>query len=204
MVRPGPCQSNLPWNRGLWGLICLDELKSVYWAPVRRVAELAATFALVFVVYLILTAFSGEIGLWSREELIGGAVVSILVALASFRLLWERGGWRLLNPLRWVMFLVYLVGPFLLAMAKANLDVAYRVITGRINPGIVRFNPGLKTDAGRTLLANSITLTPGTLTLDVDDETGDFYVHWINVRQVDPKPEDVCGVFPHWVKVVAE
>lgn len=170
----------------------------------RRVAETAATFVLAFSIYLILTAFSGGIGLWSLEELIGGAVVSLLVALASYRLLWERGGWRLLNPVRWVLFLVYLVGPFLLAMAKANLDVAYRVITGRINPGIVRFNPGLKTDAGRTMLANSITLTPGTLTLEVDDESGDFYVHWINVRTPEPKPEEVCGSFPKWVKVVAE
>ncbi|MCS7240484.1 MAG: Na+/H+ antiporter subunit E [Candidatus Bipolaricaulota bacterium] len=170
----------------------------------RRVAEVAATFALAFLVYLILTAFSGEVGLWSWEELIGGAALSFLVALASSRLLWERGGWRLLNPVRFATFLVYLVGPFLLAMAKANLDVAYRVITGRINPGIVRFNPGLKTDAGRTLLANSITLTPGTLTLEVDDATGDFYVHWINVSNVDPKPEDVCGSFPKWARVVAE
>ena len=170
----------------------------------RRVAEVAATFALAFSVYLILTAFSGGIGLWSLEELIAGAVLSLLVALASHRLLFERGGWRLLNPYRWVLFLFYLVGPFFLAMARANLDVAYRVITGRINPGIVRFNPGLKTDAGRTMLANSITLTPGTLTLEVDDETGDFYVHWINVRNPDPKPEEVCGPFPTWAKVVAE
>ncbi len=170
----------------------------------RRVAEVAATFALAFSVYLILTAFSGELGLWSLGELLSGAVISLLVALSSHRLLWERGGWRLLNPLRWVVFLVYLVGPFLFAMARANVDVAYRVITGRINPGIVRFNPGLKTDAARTLLANSITLTPGTLTLEVDDATGDFYVHWINVRNVDPKPEEVCGPFPSWAKVVAE
>ena len=165
---------------------------------------MAATFVLAFSIYLILTAFSGGIGLWSLDELIGGAVVSVLVALASHRLLWERGGWRLLNPVRWVLFLVYLVGPFFLAMAKANLDVAYRVITGRINPGIVRFNPGLRTDAGRTMLANSITLTPGTLTLEVDDETGEFYVHWINVSNVDPKPEEVCRSFPKWAKVVAE
>ncbi len=170
----------------------------------RRVAEVAATFALAFSVYLVLTAFSGEIGLWSLEELIGGAVLCVLVALASHRLLFGRGGWRLLNPYRWILFLFYLIGPFFLAMAKANLDVAYRVITGRINPGIVRFNPGLKTDAGRTMLANSITLTPGTLTLEVDDETGDFYVHWINVRNPDPKPEEVCGPFPRWAKVIAE
>jgi multicomponent Na+:H+ antiporter subunit E len=170
----------------------------------RRVAEGAATFVLAFSVYLVLTAFTGPVGLWSLEELLGGAVVALLVALAAHRLLWERGGWRLLIPIRWVMFLAYLVGPFFFAMAKANLDVAYRVITGRLAPGIVRFNPGLKTDAGRTLLANSITLTPGTLTLEVDEETGDFYVHWINVRSPDPKPEEVCGSFPKWAKVIAE
>lgn len=174
------------------------------WAAMRRVAQIAATFALAFLVYLVLTLPSGSLGLWSLDELLAGAVISLLVALVSHRLLWERGGWRLLNPWRWLVFLVYLFGPFLLAMAKANLDVAYRVITGRINPGIVKFNPGLKTDAGRTMLANSITLTPGTLTLEVDEETGDFYVHWINVRHVDPKPEEVCGPFPHWAKVVAE
>lgn len=170
----------------------------------RRVAQIAATFALAFLVYLVLTIPSGPLGLWSLDELLAGAVISLLVALVSYRLLWERGGGRLLQPWRWALFLVYLLGPFFLAMAKANLDVAYRVITGRIRPGIVRFNPGLRTDAGRTFLANSITLTPGTLTLEVDEATGDFYVHWINVRNVDPTPEEVCGPFPKWAKVVAE
>mgnify|MGYP003876904265 FL=1 len=98
----------------------------------------------------------------------------------------------------------YLIGPFFLAMARANLDVAWRVLTGRIRPGIVRFNPGLRTDLGRTVLANSITLTPGTLTVDVDDDTGDFYVHWINVKDEEPRPEDVCGPFPTWARRIAE
>jgi len=110
----------------------------------------------------------------------------------------------MLQPHRWVLFLFYLIGPFFLAMARANLDVAYRVITGRIRPGIVRFNPGLRTDLARTVLANSITLTPGTLTVDVDDESGDFYVHWINVKREEPRPEDVCGPFPTWARRIAE
>lgn len=199
---PFPFQSELPGSNLLR---LVEGGGSRYsWAAMRRVAQIAATFALAFLVYLVLTLPSGSLGLWSLDELLAGGVISLLVALVSYRLLWERGGWRLLNPWRWLVFLVYLFGPFLLAMAKANLDVAYRVITGRINPGIVKFNPGLKTDAGRTMLANSITLTPGTLTLEVDEESGDFYVHWINVRNVDPKPEEVCGPFPHWAKVVAE
>jgi len=109
-----------------------------------------------------------------------------------------------LQPHRWILFFLYLVGPFFLAMARANLDVAYRVITGKIRPGIVRFQPHLRTDFGRTLLANSITLTPGTLTVDVDDDTGEFYVHWIYVRDPEPRPEDVCGPFPSWARRIAE
>ena len=70
--------------------------------------------------------------------------------------------------------------------------------------GIVRFNPSLTTDAGRTFLANSITLTPGTLTLDIDETTGDFYVHWINVKDPSPTADDVCGPFPKWARRVAE
>lgn len=170
----------------------------------RRVAEWKITALLVFALYLVFSSFSGRWGLWAPDELIAGAVIAVLVGLATGPLVWKRGGWRLLQPHRWLLFLVYLVGPFLYAMAKANLDVAWRVITGRINPGIVRFNPALKTDGGRTFLANSITLTPGTLTMDVDDATGDFFVHWINVTDASPTADAVCGPFPKWARMVAE
>lgn len=167
-------------------------------------AEWATTAGLVFLVYLVFSAFSGRWGLWASEELLAGAIIAVLVGLATGSLVWARGGWRLLQPHRWLLFLLYLVGPFLYAMARANLDVAWRVITGRINPGIVRFNPGLQTDFGRTFLANSITLTPGTLTMDVDDATGDFFVHWISVTDASPTADAVCGPFPKWARRVAE
>ena len=53
-----------------------------------------------------------------------------------------------------------------------------------INPGIVKVKTRLKTESGITALANSITLTPGTLTVDVTDD-GFLYVHWINVKAED-------------------
>ena len=54
-------------------------------------------------------------------------------------------------------------------IAKANLDVAYRVVHPKmpIKPGIVVIKTGLKSDIAKMILANSITLTPGTFTLDV-------------------------------------
>jgi len=84
-----------------------------------------------------------------------------------------------------------------------------RVITGKINPGIVRISPNLKTDLGVTLLANAITLTPGTLTVDVDEKTNDLFIHWIGVEEsaLDGDYcaiEPVCGNFPTLVRRVAE
>ena len=79
-----------------------------------------------------------------------------------------------------VWFLLY-IPYFLWLMIKANLDVAYRVLHPAlpIKPGIVEVKTKLKSDVGKLALANSITLTPGTLTMDV---VGDrLYIHCINV-----------------------
>ena len=97
----------------------------------------------------------------------------------------------------------YLFGPFAVALWEANWDVAKRVITGEINPGIVKFDPRLKTDRGRMMLANSITLTPGTLTVDVDDD-GIFYVHAINLTSASPTEAEICGNFSQWARRVME
>jgi multicomponent Na+:H+ antiporter subunit E len=52
-----------------------------------------------------------------------------------------------------------------------------------INPGIVEVKTKLKSNMGRMILANSITLTPGTLTIDIKDDT--LYIHWIDVKTED-------------------
>lgn len=89
-------------------------------------------------------------------------------------------------PSRVLWFLVY-VPLFFWECFKANVDVAYRVSHPAvpIHPGIVKVNTSLKSDLGLTFLANSITLTPGTLTVDVDKEKGCLYVHWIEVKDKD-------------------
>ncbi len=115
------------------------------------------------IIYLFLTTGSRTdiFGLWSFIELVFGLLLSCIVGFIA-RTVFVKESYRMLNPVRWFLFLGYLIGPFFIALTKANLDVAYRVITGKINPGIVRISPGLETDLGITMLANSITLTPGT------------------------------------------
>jgi len=171
-------------------------------------ARFAATALLSFLLYLALTTATGAVAIWNGIEILIGVIFAVLVAVLTRNLIGEN--WeRLLSPRRWFLFVIYFFGPFLWAMTLANFDVVYRVITGRIKPGIVRISPQLKNDASTTLLANSITLTPGTLTVEVDDKTNDLYIHWINVDEAElaNMPRDckpVCGGFPQWARRIAE
>ena len=167
------------------------------------------TTILCFITYLLLTTGSGtDIWIWSYEEFIFGIILSVIVG-AITRKIFVKKDFRMANPVRWFTFIAYVIGPFFVGMAKANVDVAYRVITGKINPGIVKISPKLKTDLGITMLANSITLTPGTLSVDIDEDKNDLYIHWLNVKKeaLQKKPIDykfVCGNFPKWIRRVAE
>ena len=112
---------------------------------------LVIAFVFSFLFYLVLTAGSGNILFWSIEEIGFGLLFAALTAVLAKKL-WSSVGivpdLKVLNPKRWVFFLIYAIGPLFFEMAKANLDVAYRVITGKIKPGIVKISPGMKTDFG--------------------------------------------------------
>ena len=84
---------------------------------------------------------------------------------------------------RFTWFLYY-VPVFLWECLKANVDVARRVLHPDlpIRPGTVAVKISMKSDIGLTFLANSITLTPGTTSIDIDKENGILYVHWIYVK----------------------
>jgi multicomponent Na+:H+ antiporter subunit E len=70
-------------------------------------------------------------------------------------------------------------------LVKSNVNVASIVLSPDLplNPGIVKVRTKLKTSMGRMLLVNSITLTPGTLTVDMDGEW--LYIHWVSVDSPD-------------------
>ena len=163
------------------------------------------------VVYLWLTAGSGAVaGYWSASELMTGAVLSLLTGLLTALHVGRRSTGQILNVLRWLTGLVYAMLPFLFELSKANLDVAYRVITGRIRPGIIRVKSGMQSDMGVLLLANSITLTPGTLTVAVDEETNDLFIHKINLAPGEEAKDvfEARDVFtlncPAWIRRIAE
>jgi multicomponent Na+:H+ antiporter subunit E len=74
-----------------------------------------------------------------------------------------------------------------------------------IKPGIVKIKTKLKTESGITALANSITLTPGTLTVDLTDD-GYMYIHWINVKSddVEQASKDIASKFEWFLEKIFE
>jgi len=76
------------------------------------------------------------------------------------------------------------IGFFIYELVKANIQVAYDVITPTLymKPGIVSVPLDAETDIEITLLANLISLTPGTLCLDVSSDKRILYVHAMYIR----------------------
>ena len=150
----------------------------------------------------LLFVWSG--GMIPLSEVVIAIILGAIITYACRS--WSPGLYRMtaLRPDRWIKLIAFIFGPFLGGMTKANLDVAYRVITGKINPGIVRVETSLRNAYAITMLANSITLTPGTLTVDVDEDNGTYYIHWINITNIEPSGRDVYGPFEDWAKKVVE
>ena len=99
--------------------------------------------------------------------------------------------------------MVYLV-VLLVEIIKANFDVAYRIIHPKlpIKPGIVVIKTELKQDFAKMMLANSITLTPGTFTLDIIGDR--LLIHWIYVRteNTERATEMIGNKFEKYLKVI--
>jgi len=155
-------------------------------------------FVLLLIAWLLFT-FSTSI-----ENLVAAVFFSAVSAtlLGKYFITGYR---KLLQPQRYFWALVYLF-IFLWECVKANFDVAYRVLHPAlpIKPGIVKVQLNVTTELARTMLANSITMTPGTITLDIIDNT--IYIHWIYVSSKDQDiyARKVCGRFEKYIRRIFE
>ncbi|MCR5302991.1 MAG: Na+/H+ antiporter subunit E [Lachnospiraceae bacterium] len=160
----------------------------------------AASFAAVFILgYLFWLLITGQIiaifsGTASGQILIAGVVVCAVVAFFSAGFFIHEKAFHLLNPMRLVMFLGYCICIFPIELIKANVVMAVRALSPKldIKPGIVKVPVDLKSEYAQAMLANSITLTPGTVTVDIAEDTEEdgrtyFYIHWIEVETEEPE-----------------
>ncbi len=146
----------------------------------RQTLNILATFTLLFAFWIFLSGF------FDLFHLSLGVICCGIVACASHNLLFtqsslktlkerHRAGGNFLLYLPWLIYQVYL----------ANVHLVYLVWSPRmpIDPKIIRFRTKWKGDLVLVTMANSITLTPGTITLDI--RNGEFYVHAISKKVAD-------------------
>lgn len=138
------------------------------------------------------------------EEIIAGLVVSLFVSLVAghFLVTTEKEYHFIKRAFSAVLYFIR----FIWEMLKANIHVAFIVIHPSlpIKPGIVKIRSELGKDSALTIMSNSITLTPGTLTVDIDDDKKYLYIHWIDVkaRETDEATKIIGSRFERRLKEV--
>jgi multicomponent Na+:H+ antiporter subunit E len=137
-----------------------------------------ATFLVLFASYLALAGFE-------LQELLLGAVVSVALTFILAKHVNYTLDYRF--PVRLLVFIFVYVPLFVFQLVLSNIDIAFRVLSPKIplNPGFIKISTDLKGDFAKLTLANSITLTPGTLSVDIDGS--DIYIHTVHVKGKTPE-----------------
>jgi len=144
-----------------------------------NIKNIIVTTVILFIFWILLD------NTFELLNLLLGAGLALFLSLIFCRSCNVFGDMKL-TPLGITYTFIYLF-VFFIELLKSNLDVARRVISPSlpIKPGIVEVKTNLKSPMGRMILANSITLTPGTLTVDIEEDR--LFIHWIEVKTADPE-----------------
>jgi len=166
----------------------------------QRFESKRRNFAVMFVTLMIFWVMLE--GSFAFDVLIVGAGVSAVIALLYPNGLSFFTEFRATPQAAFAGFRYYAY--FFKELFKSNIRLAAIVLTPSlpINPGIVKVRTKLKSRMGRLMLANSITLTPGTLTVEIKDEW--IYVHWVTVDSVDidTATKEIVAGFESYLEVM--
>jgi multicomponent Na+:H+ antiporter subunit E len=144
----------------------------------RRIFEITVTFVLLTGFWILLS------GYFDGFHLVAGGICSLIVTVMSYRLLFSgnrsqffRTSWRLICYVPWELWQIVL----------SNIDVIRRVLHPKmpIDPCLIEIETPLRSEFALVTLGNSITLTPGTITVSVDSGKGAFLVHAIAKEPAD-------------------
>ena len=114
------------------------------------------------------------------ESLIIGASSALLVAILTYDsfIAESEAAWKSLIPrIHWGVAYLFIL---LYRLYLSSFDVFFSMITRRYNPRVVHFRTRLRSDIARSAVATSITMTPGTMTLELDDDH--LVVHWLSAK----------------------
>ncbi|MCK5169583.1 MAG: Na+/H+ antiporter subunit E [Bacteroidales bacterium] len=154
-----------------------------------KIKNILALFLILFFIWVMIN------NQFQIEVMIIGVILSLVISVIMGNRL------TIFNELKFsfgsVFYTIWYLFVFLTELVKSNLDVARRVLTPSlpINPGIIKTKTVLKSKMGKMILANSITLTPGTLTVDIEDDI--LYIHCIDVccEDIDKATAAIVGKF---------
>jgi len=150
--------------------------------------RIISTFLVLYLLWIALAGINGQ-------ELIVGAVMAFIIAY----LIKDTSIYNFTANIivQLVKFIVLYIPLFLWELIKSNVSLAKIVLNPKlpINPGFVTIKTGLDSDIGKLILANSITLTPGTLSVEV--EGNELTIHWVDVKGETPNEyfREIAGGF---------
>ena len=139
------------------------------------------------------------------QELVVGAIVAIVVSYFSSLFFAREDGLWLFKRFRFINLIIF-IPVYIWELIKANFSVAIKSLSPKldINPGIVKITTDLNSDYGLAMLSNCITLTPGTITMDIyeDGDKNAMYIHWIDAKTENTKEasEIIKGRFEYFVR----
>ena len=120
-------------------------------------------------------------GTISWFEVVLGVIVSLLVATLFGDVLVKNPG-KIYDPRRWLWLIVYGLKYLTIIEARAHWQVIKLIFNPeKARPGIIWIPYYLNNDYSITTVANSITNTPGTIVVDIDEDEKNMYVHWIRI-----------------------
>ena len=164
-----------------------------------RLSKALGPAVLAFLTYIV---FTGSV---TGYDLVTGLLVAGIVGWLTAELMVQKPA-KLISAGRFAWLLAYSLAYFLYYEVRAHLDVMRRILSPSmpINPGIVRVPYEVRTDYAMTAVANSITNTPGTVVVDLDPEGRSYFVHWIDIKAVDPEEcrEQISLPFERFLKRV--
>lgn len=136
---------------------------------------------------------------FTPQTFVIGYFIGILILLVMRRYFNER------FYLGWIWAAIKLVLIFLRELVKSNITVLLTVLAPKmdIKPGIFAFPTDLKNDWEIMLLANLITLTPGTLSVHVSDNQQTLYIHALDLSDVEEEIHSIKNSFEKAIKEVA-
>ncbi|MFW6035193.1 MAG: Na+/H+ antiporter subunit E [Halothermotrichaceae bacterium] len=160
------------------------------------------SFIIILTVWFI---FAGKVTI---DVAIVGTIAALLATYLFGDMLLRTSNHKLnpVNVIRRIILVIFFIPVFFYEALVSAVNVSRYVFKRNptFTPGIVKVKTKLTNVSAITILANLITLTPGTLTLDFDKTERVYYIHWINVktREEAEAKKEIIEKFEGWLDVI--